>query len=56
MSKKTKYKIVSIPINDQKKLVEMGYKVRDGFAKIKYYACDSLFYEEYDEQIIVKKI
>lgn len=56
MSKKRKFKIVSIPLSESKKLVEMGNKVRDGLATIKYYASDSLYYEEYDEPIITKKI
>lgn len=55
MSKKKKYSIISIPLNDHQRLVQMGNKVRDGFAKIKYFASDLLYYEEFEEPIFIKK-
>jgi hypothetical protein len=55
MSKKKKPKIVAVSMSDKEKLIEMGNKVRDGFAIRQYYACDFFYYEEYDEPIIPKK-
>jgi hypothetical protein len=55
MSKKKKPKIVAVSMSDKDKLIEMGNKVRDGFAIRQHFASDFFYYEEYDEPIIPKK-
>jgi hypothetical protein len=55
MSKKKKPKIVAVSMSDKEKLIEMGNKVRDGFAIRQHFASDFFYYEEYDEPIIPKK-
>lgn len=55
MAKKNKPKIVAVSMNDKDKLIEMGNKVRDGFAIRQHFASDFFYYEEYEEPITPKK-
>lgn len=55
MAKKNKPKIVAVSMNDKERLIEMGNKVRDGFAIRQHFASDFFYYEEYEEPIIPKK-
>jgi len=55
MAKKNKPKIVAVSMNDKERLIEMGNKVRDGFAIRQHFASDFFDYEEYEEPIIPKK-
>lgn len=55
MTKKKKPNIVAVSMNDKERLIEMGNKVRDGFAIRQYFASDFFYYKEYEESILPKK-
>lgn len=50
-----KTKIISVPMSNQQKLVELGYLIKDRKAKRLYYCLDEFYFEVYDEVMSTKK-
>ncbi len=50
-----KSKIISVPMSNQQKLVEMGNLVKDKKAKRLYYCLDEFYFELFDEEPQTKR-
>jgi len=50
-----KTKIISVPMSNQQKLVELGYLIKDRKAKRLYYCLDEFYFEISDDTPTTKK-
>ncbi len=50
-----KTKIISVPMSNQQKLVELGYLIKDRKAKRLYYCLDEFYFEKSDDTPATKK-
>ena len=50
-----KSKIISVPLTNHAKLVELGYLVRDKKAKQLYFAMEEFYFEIFDQNVTPKK-
>lgn len=50
-----KSKIISVPLTNHAKLVELSYLVRDKKAKRLYFSMDEFCFEIYDQEVQTKK-
>jgi hypothetical protein len=50
-----KSKIVSVPMSNHQKLIEMSYLVKDKKAKKSHFCMDEFYFEIFDEVVAPKK-